>query len=265
VTKRPPRATLDGRVAKTQAALRERGLDAIVVTGHENRGWLAGYTIGQLIAPFGAVIVMRDHAVYVARPVDFADCHAVVEHMEVVSFDFRHADVHDRLSTLAAERGARRVLVEAHEVSFAEARLYEASFAAQGIELEIGSALIAPLRAVKDQWEVEQIREANRVTADAFSEICDQIRPGITEWELAVEMEHQVRLHGSGSTRAACLPIVASGPHSAVPHASPTDRQIEIGDLVVLDFGPRGTATRRISPAPSWSDPHATGNESFTQ
>jgi Xaa-Pro aminopeptidase len=235
--KRPPRAVLDERVVKTQATLRESGVDAVVVTGHEDRGWLAGYTVGQLIAPFGAVMMTREHAVYVARPVDYADCYAVVEHMEVVTYDHRHENLHDRVSVLAAEHGARHVLLEAPEVSVAEARLYEASFLARGVALEIGSALIAPLRAVKDPWEVEQIREANRVTVNAFAEIGGRIRPGITEWELAVEMEHQVRLHGSGSTRTACLAIVASGPRTALPHASPTDRHIESGDLVMLDFG----------------------------
>jgi Xaa-Pro aminopeptidase len=234
--RRPPRGFLDGRVAKTQAALRARGLDAMIVTGHGDRGWLSGYTVGQLIAPFGAILVTREEAIYVARPVDYADCSAVVEHMEVTSFDHRHVGVEDRLLDLAAERGFNHLLLEASEVSVGDVRVYEGIFAAGGIGLEFATTL-APLRAIKDSWEIEQIREATRVTANAFSEIAALIRPGVTEWELAVELEHQVRLHGSGSTRTACLPIVASGPHSALPHAAPTERRLEAGDLVVLDFG----------------------------
>jgi Xaa-Pro aminopeptidase len=102
--------------------------------------------------------------------------------------------------------------------------------------------------AVKDQWveeirqtkdppEVERIAQAAALTDEAFEHILGFARAGLTEREIALELEWHLRTHGSEGI--AFEPIVASGPNSARPHARPTDRRLTPGDLVVLDFGAR--------------------------
>jgi Xaa-Pro aminopeptidase len=91
------------------------------------------------------------------------------------------------------------------------------------------------LRAVKDPVEIGIMRESARLGSEVMEEIIRQIRPGVTELELAAEIGYRMRLKGaSGESFEA---IVASGPRSALPHARPTERRIGKNELVVLDLG----------------------------
>lgn len=91
------------------------------------------------------------------------------------------------------------------------------------------------LRQVKEAAEVERIAEAARITDAAFEHILGFIRAGRTEREVALELEFWMRKNGSEGV--AFSPIVASGPNSSRPHATVTDRRIEPGDFLTLDFG----------------------------
>ncbi len=95
--------------------------------------------------------------------------------------------------------------------------------------------LLDELRMVKDQWEVERIRAAGRVTARVFREVLPQIRPGARESDLAAEIEY--RMKRSGAEGPAFSTIVASGPRGAWPHARASSRRLQRGELVILDLG----------------------------
>lgn len=91
------------------------------------------------------------------------------------------------------------------------------------------------LRQVKEAAEIERIEEAARITDEAFEHILGFLRTGRTEREIALELEFWMRKNGSEGV--AFSPIVASGPNSSRPHATVTDRAVEPGDFVTLDFG----------------------------
>lgn len=93
------------------------------------------------------------------------------------------------------------------------------------------------LRMVKDAAEIERIARAQEITDRAFTQVLELVRPGITERELALELE--VIMRRDGSEGVAFPPIVASGPNSALPHAQPSDRVLAEGDFVKMDFGAR--------------------------
>lgn len=101
--------------------------------------------------------------------------------------------------------------------------------------VRILDGVVERLRQVKEAVEVERIAEAARITDEAFEHILGFIRPGRTEREIALELEFWMRRNGSEGV--AFSPIVASGPNSSRPHATVTDRRIEPGDFVILDFG----------------------------
>jgi len=92
-------------------------------------------------------------------------------------------------------------------------------------------------RRVKDASEVERIAAAQALTDAAFEHILGIIGSGVTEAQVALDLE--VFMRSRGSDGVAFKPIVASGPNSSKPHAVPTEREIVPGDLVVLDFGAR--------------------------
>ncbi len=104
---------------------------------------------------------------------------------------------------------------------------------APGLALADASELLAELRMVKDQDEIAAMRRAARVIEKSLEEIFRLVKPGVTEKELATQW--QLSMSRSGSDTIPEVPIVASGPNSAQPHTIPTERQLEIGDLVTFD------------------------------
>ncbi len=98
--------------------------------------------------------------------------------------------------------------------------------------------LLAELRLIKNEGEVELMRQAITIAENALLETIPLIRAGMTEREL--ESELILQLHRAGSDPNLPFdPIVASGPNSALPHATPTNRKLEPGDLLILDWGAR--------------------------
>lgn len=108
--------------------------------------------------------------------------------------------------------------------------------AARGrMKLKPRGNLVASLRAVKDEAEIELIRKASDLTSEGMKTAYELLSPGMKEYEVAAEIEYAMRKHGSYGT--AFETAVSSGPNSAFPHGGCSDRIIRQGDLVVLDFG----------------------------
>ena len=93
------------------------------------------------------------------------------------------------------------------------------------------------VRSFKTETEIEYIKKAQSITDIAFSKILDVIKPGITEKEIAIELEYLMAKNGAEGL--AFDTIIASGVNSSKPHAHPTDKVIELGDPITMDFGAR--------------------------
>lgn len=108
--------------------------------------------------------------------------------------------------------------------------------AAAGMTFLSGEACLAKLRMQKDEAELANMQRAVHVAQNALDSILPDINPGMTERELAAEITVALLKNGSNS-QLPFTPIVASGPNSANPHAFPSDRCLDRGDLLVLDWG----------------------------
>lgn len=200
------------------------GVDAWLISSPENVRWLSGFTgsNGQIwIAPESCLLLTdgryRAQAAAEARGVD-----------EVVVYDtFAVA-----LAGLPSRAGVR-IGVEREHVTLARRETWGQTL--PHAEWLAPAEPLRNLRATKDAGEVEAIREAVRRAEEAFADVEGVIRPGRKEREIALELEWAIRRQG-----AARLPfeiIAASGPRSALPHGTATDRQIWAGDALTLDFG----------------------------
>jgi len=107
--------------------------------------------------------------------------------------------------------------------------------AGKSLRLRPAGDLIEELRVVKDGGEIEAIRRAGKVTAEVFAETLPHVRSGAKEQDLAAEIEYRMRKKGAEG--AAFETIVASGPHSAYPHARPSSKALQEGELVIFDLG----------------------------
>jgi Xaa-Pro aminopeptidase len=103
------------------------------------------------------------------------------------------------------------------------------------LRLKAVEGLVEKLRETKDGQEFLCIKEAVMRAENAFMDVKTHIRPGISERSIALRLEEALKK--IGCSRIPFDIIVASGPHSAMPHARPTDRKLQKGDLVIIDWG----------------------------
>ncbi len=121
---------------------------------------------------------------------------------------------------------------EENYVTYADYKRYLELFQVNLVETE---GLIESQRIVKEPEEIERIKKACEITDKAFEYIIKNIKKGMTEKEIAFELERQMYLNGADGI--AFETIVASGENSSMPHAVPTDRVVKENDIILFDFG----------------------------
>jgi len=139
-----------------------------------------------------------------------------------------------RAAARAARLSGARVGLEPRRLRVLEMDLLEP--AAPDAFFLSAQECLASLRMCKDQAEIAAMRQAVQVAQQALLAALDSFQPGIGERELAAELTLQILRHGS-DPELPFSPIVASGPNSANPHAFPSSRAIQAGDLLILDWG----------------------------
>lgn len=213
------------RVEKVRRLLREREADALLVTNAVNRRYLTGFS-----GTAGVVLITADRAALITDFRYREQASAQAEGFEVVEHG---PDLKADVAALARGWGVSRVLFEDYDVSVAEHRGWAEKF--QPAKLVPGGRLVEKLRAEKDEAELAVMREAVELADRAFRHVLPKIKPGVTEREIALELEWFMR--GQGADAPAFTTIVASGERSALPHGVASDRAIGSGEFVTLDFG----------------------------
>ena len=133
---------------------------------------------------------------------------------------------------LVEERGIKALGFEEEYMSVA---LHKQWTETVKTEFVPASKLITELRMVKDQDELKAMREAQRVTDEAFAEILNEVKPGVTEAEIAAKLTYIMAR--KGAERNSFDPIVACGANGSMPHAIPGLSVIQNGQFVTMDFG----------------------------
>lgn len=129
--------------------------------------------------------------------------------------------------------GAETVLFQSEHVTVDQLKELEELF--PEVRWKPVKELLTREVARKQADEIERIRKAQEVTEEVFSFLTTFIRPGMTEKEVAAELVYQHLRRGA--ERMSFDPIVASGPNAALPHARPSERRIEEGELLLIDMG----------------------------
>lgn len=102
-------------------------------------------------------------------------------------------------------------------------------------ELAPAQKLIGDLRASKDPEEIALMKKAQEITDAAFSKICKFIKPGMTERQIAAQLQFEMLL--LGAEKMSFDPIVVSGPNGSLPHGIPGDKPVQKGEFLTMDFG----------------------------
>jgi Xaa-Pro dipeptidase len=139
-----------------------------------------------------------------------------------------------RKAVQALSLDGKRIGVEPRQLRLLEFRHVKAG--APEADYPDASEVLSALRLRKDRTEVEAMRRAVKIAQDALEATIPLIKIGMTEKELSAELVVQLLKHGS-DTEMPFAPIVSGGPNGANPHASPSDRTLQVGDLLVVDWG----------------------------
>jgi Xaa-Pro aminopeptidase len=217
-----------GRLERLRELMETHQLEAIIVTQAENRRYLSGFT-----GTDGTLFISENEAVLIT---DFRFTEQASREAPLFGIAEAIPDVlGSELSRLAGETGARRVGFEGNHVSFAVHHNW--MDLAEEYELAPVQGLVEGLRAIKDEEELALIRRAAAIGDGALTHVRQTLRPGMTEREVAWEIEVYMRTHGAEALGFDT--IVASGPNGAMAHATVTDRPIQEGEPLVLDLGAR--------------------------
>ncbi len=218
---RPTAAQLADRRRRVAAAMHEAGLDHLLVTTLVNVRYLSGFTGSN-----GALVLRLDGGGVFLTDGRYRDQAAD----EVP--DLEHVVTRDLLGESAA-RVDGRVGVETHTLSVdAHGVLVRA-----GLDLAPAGKVVETARETKDDHELEALRRACAITVEAFAGLLDGPLVGRTERDVARDLEN--RMLDRGAEAVAFETILASGPHTAIPHHHPVDRVLQEGDLLKADFGAR--------------------------
>jgi Xaa-Pro dipeptidase len=139
-----------------------------------------------------------------------------------------------RKATQALDLDGKRIGVDPRQMRLLEFRHVKAG--APEADYPDASEVLGLLRLKKDKTEIEAMRRAVKVAQNALEATIPLIKIGMTEKELSAELVVQLLKHGS-EPEMPFSPIVSGGPNSANPHASPTERKLQAGDLLVVDWG----------------------------
>ena len=204
-------------------------VDAALVTSAKNRRYLTGFP-----SSAGLVLVTREQSYFLTDFRYFEAAQKQVRGCEVVML----TRLADTLRELLERHSLRHILLENAGLTLAEAASYEKIFAqtgARAVEDATLDGLLRGLRTVKTPGEIQKIREAQQITDASFAHILPLIRPGVTERELALEIEFFMRKQGAEGV--AFELIVVSGANGSMCHGVPSAKKIEPGDFITMDIG----------------------------
>lgn len=216
---------ITGRLVNLREKLREKGMDAALVTKRENCIYLSGFTGDDtyLIITGSEAVLLTDFR-YVEQAQMQSPLYNVIEYKGSMLV---------ALDEILRARGIEKLGFEEENMSYAKYDQYNSKLSAK--ELIPMGGMIEKLRIVKDTEEIEIIKKAQEIADKTFSHILGFIKPGVTELELSAEMEYHMKKLGAKGPSFEI--IAASGTRSSLPHGAASRKTIETGDTITFDFG----------------------------
>ncbi|WP_281244671.1 M24 family metallopeptidase [Salibacterium qingdaonense] len=212
------------RIENVREQLRGLGAEAIVIDSPANRRYVSGFT-----GTAGAVLITQKKAYFITDFRYIEQAEAQCPGFEVV----RHtSSVYEKMGELLKNEQADTLVFEKDNVSYAG---YESLQQNTDAELKPLSGLLEEIRLIKSQDELNVLQQAVDIADRAFEHITSYIKPGVKEIDVSNELEFFMRREGAVSSSFDI--IAASGTRSALPHGTASEKAIQSGELLTLDFG----------------------------
>ena len=200
---------------------------AILITSGVNRFYFTGFQ-----STAGSLLVTRDEAYFIIdfRYIEMAK--QAISGCKVMLQD----KLYEQMAELLHKHGVKKLFLETDYQSIREYLTVKKNL--PDFEVVTDDAInnqILRLRQIKSKKEFDAIAKAQQIADAAFDDILNFIKPGVTELEIATQL--RINIYRHGAQKESFDFIIASGKNSSKPHAHPTDKPVEAGDLVTMDFG----------------------------
>lgn len=201
-------------------------IGAALVTEDVNRRYFTG-----MKSSAGTVLVTREKAYLI---IDF-------RYIEKAQKTVHDADVimqgklFDQINELLAKHGVKTVAIESQSVTVSQLNSLRQRINAEIDDSDALSNAIDKLRIVKSQDEIDKIIKAQRIAEAAFEDVLNFIKPGVTEREVGLHLDYYMLSHGAEALSFDTIAV--SGPNTSLCHGVPTDRQVQSGEFVLMDYG----------------------------
>lgn len=214
---------MNQRLARLRQQMAEGNYSALLITNLKNIYYLTGFW-----GTAGTVLITAERQLLITDDRYITYAQSVVTGFEVVS----NRDALSVVAQVLKDSNLRELAFE-DEVSVAYYQAMQSRF--EGIHLTPTTDVVMGLRMIKDETEIATIQRACQISDQAFLDALDFIRPGKTELEVANFLDFRMR--EMGSEAVSFDTIAASGYRSAMPHGRASNKVIEVGDALTLDFG----------------------------
>ncbi|MGM0123678.1 xaa-Pro dipeptidase [Enterococcus sp. AZ194] len=212
------------RVNKLREEMKKDGLDSILVTSKYNLRYLTNFT-----GTTGLAVVTLDKAFFVTDFRYTEQAAAQAQGFEVIQ---NVGPIFDEVANLVKKEELQKLGFEEMHVTFAEYSILDEVIMAELIPV---AGLIEELREIKDEEEIALVKKACQIADAGFAYILKTIKPGMTEIEVANLLDFHMR--SLGASEVSFETIVASGYRSAMPHGVASEKVIQQGEMITLDFG----------------------------
>ncbi|WP_096188459.1 M24 family metallopeptidase [Evansella halocellulosilytica] len=212
------------RLEKLREKFSSNKIDGILITSSYNRRYMTGFTGTAgvaLISETGAKFITDFR--YIEQAQSQTNGYDIVQHTGAI---------HEEIAKQVKDLGIGRLGFEKDHVTYSTFDTYKDSIEAELVPV---GGMIEDMRLIKDESELRVIKEAVKIADTTFEHITNYIRAGIKEIDVSNELEFFMRKQGAVSSSFDI--IVASGYRSALPHGVASNKVIEKGELVTLDFG----------------------------
>ena len=213
-------------IEKYKSLLETGEVDALLLTSEYNRLYAAQYSIAE-----GVAVVTKDGAYYFT---DSRYIEAAENNLPGFTVRMTHPGSSDieRINEVIGEHTIKKLGFEESNMTYAMFLEFQHALHAVLVPMQ---KKIDAFRASKEPWELELMRKAQEITDLTFAQLQKVICAGMTEKDLRAELIY--RLYKNGAGGLSFDPIVVSGPNTSMPHGVPSDRELQFGDFITMDFG----------------------------
>ena len=224
------------RFEQLNSSLRTSGLDAVILNPGPTLTHLTGLRFHLMERPVVLMFAKDQDPAIVLPELELQKVASLPYRLQVFAYPEIPSEWDNAFRRAAQALGldGKRVGVEPRQLRLLEFRHVKAG--APEADYPDASEVLTSLRLKKDRSEVEAMRRAVQIAQNALEATIPLIRIGMTEKELSAELVVQLLRQGS-EPEMPFAPIVSGGPNAANPHASPSDRKLQAGDLLVVDWG----------------------------